>query len=144
MQLSYKLYLTTGNLSKNLRKESIEGHWRSKNCPNCQFAKELTLNTLKNIHIDEACELFCECVSVKSSKHEFISNSALTRQQKHSNYKSLDSYSQVDGKSMGSERHHSNLPKDDFTVKYMEALDLIMASIRTRFNQPSFIAFSLI
>ena len=43
---------------------------------------------------------------------------------------------------MGSEGYHSNLPKDDFRVKYFEALDLIMVSIRTRFDQPSFIAFS--
>ena len=43
---------------------------------------------------------------------------------------------------MGSERHHSNIPKDDFRVKYFEALDLIMTFKHTRFDQPSFIAFS--
>ena len=34
-----------------------------------------------------------------------------------------------------------NLPKNDFRVKYLEALDMIMTS-RTRFALPSFIAFS--
>ena len=42
------------------------------------------------------------------------------------------------------QRHHSNLPKDDFRVKYFEALNLIIASMRTRFDQPRLIAFSLI
>ena len=48
---------------------------------------------------------------------------------------------------MRSERHRSNLLKDDFRAEgdiseHFEALDLIMASIRTKFNQSSFIAFS--
>ena len=48
---------------------------------------------------------------------------------------------------MWSERHRSNLLKDDFRAEgdiseHFEALDLIMASIRTKFNQSSFIAFS--
>ena len=40
---------------------------------------ELTLKILQNISIDEASNLFCECVSVKASKHEFISNTALSK-----------------------------------------------------------------
>lgn len=43
-----------------------------------------------------------------------------------------------------SERYHSKLPKDDFRIKYSEALDLIMVSIHTRVAQPSFMAFSRI
>ena len=81
-------------------------------------------------------------VSIETSKLELISNTALSRKQKHRNYKSLDSYFRLDVKSVGSEG--LNLPKDDFRVKYFEALDLIMASIRTRIDQPNFIAFSLI
>ena len=93
---------------------------------------------------DEAFDFFYECISVKPSKHEFISNTALSRKRKHPNGKSLDSYLQVNGKLMGSAGHHSNLPPDNFRVKYFEALDLIMPDIRTRFDQPSFIAFSLV
>ena len=37
---------------------------------------------------------------------------------------------------------HSNWSKDDFRVKHFEAFDLVMASICTRFDHPSFIAFS--
>ena len=99
---------------------------------------------LQNMHIDEAFDLFYECVSVKASKNKFILNTTLSRNQKHPNYKSLNSYFQVNGKSIGSEGHHSNLSKDDFRVKYFEALDLITAPVRTRFDQPSFKEFSLI
>ena len=115
-----------------------------KKLPNCQFEKELTFKILQHMHIDEASDLFYECVSIVASKYNFISNTDLSRKRKHPNYRSLDSYFQVDGKSMGSEGHHSYLRKDDFRVKYFEALDLIMSTIRTRFDQPSFIAFSLI
>ena len=54
----------------------------------------------------------------------------------------LDSYFQVDEQPIESEGHHSNLPKNDFRVKYFEALDLITGSICSRFDQASFIAFS--
>lgn len=81
---------------------------------------------------------------VKALKYKFISNTALSRRQNHPNYKLLDSYFQVDGKSMRSEGNHLNLPKDDFRVKYFKTFDLITAFIENRFNQPSFIAFFLI
>ena len=59
----------------------------------------------------------------KDSKHEFISNSALSRKQKHLNYELLDSYFQVDGKLMRrTEEHHSNLPKDDFREKILQSI----------------------
>ena len=85
-------------------------------------------------------ENLAKCVLVKASKHKFISKSALSKKQKHPNYKS-HSFFQVDGKSVESEEHHSNLRKDDVRVKYFEPLDLIMASIRSRFDQSSFVVF---
>ena len=97
------------------------------------------------MRIDEASDLLHDCVSDKASKHEFISNSALSRKEKHPNYELLDSYFQVDGKLMRrTEEHHPNLPKDDFREKYFKALNLVMASIRARFNQLNFITSSLI
>ena len=95
------------------------------------------------MRIDEASDLFHECVSVKASKHEFISNSALSRKQKHLNYKLLDNYFQVDGKSKGrAEENRSNLPKDDFREIYFEALNVVISSIRARFDQLSFVTSS--
>ena len=49
------------------------------------------------MRIDVLSDLFYECVSVKASKHEFTSSPALSRKREHPNYKSLDSYFQVDG-----------------------------------------------
>ena len=48
---------------------------------------------------DEVSDLFYERISVKALKQEFISNPALSRTQKHSHYKLLDSYFQLDGPS---------------------------------------------
>ena len=88
--------------------------------------------------IDEASDLFNECVSVKVWKHKFLLNTALSRKQKHPNYKLFDSYFQVDGKSI------NGLKMDEFKVKYFKVLDLIIVPTHTRFDQPSFIVFSLI
>ena len=57
---------------------------------------------LQNMRIAEASDSFYVCVSVKASKHELISNSALSRKREHPNYKSSDNYFQGDGKSMES------------------------------------------
>ena len=46
----------------------------------------------------------------------------ISRKRKHSHYKSLDSYFQVDEKSMRWGGHHLNLPKDDLRVKYSKKL----------------------
>lgn len=55
MHLSRKLYLTTGNLSKSLHKESMSTIEGQRNAQ--------TLETLKNIDIDETFNLFNECFS---------------------------------------------------------------------------------
>ena len=60
------------------------------------------------MRVDEASDLFYKCVSVKASKREFISSTALSRKRKHPNYKLLDRYFQVDEKSVILEGHHSN------------------------------------
>ena len=65
---------------------------------------------------DEASDLLYERISVKALKQELISNPALSRTQKHSNYKLLDSYFQLDAIN----GHLSNLPKNDFRVKYFK------------------------
>ena len=53
---------------------------------------------------------------------EQIQLERISRKRKHSHYKSLDSYFQVDEKSMRWGGHHLNLPKDDLRVKYSKKL----------------------
>ena len=45
---------------------------------------------------------------------------------------------------MRSETHHSNIRKSDIRVSYLEALVLICLLYALDFDQPSFIAFSVI
>ena len=144
MHLSYKLFSTIGgDLLKSLHKDSMSVT-KVKELPNCQLEKELSLKTLQKMRTDKASDLFYECVSVRASKHEFISITDLSRKQKHSNYILLDSYFQLDGKPMRSEGQDSNLLKDNFRVNNFKALDLIMTYMRTRFDQLRFTAFSFI
>ena len=135
IHLGYKLYIISDNLSKTLQKESmsaIEG----------QRIAQLTLKTFQNMRTDEAADLFFESVLVKASKHEFIEDPVLPRKRKNPDYRSLNDSFQVEGYSSNAEAYHSISPKDEFRVKYFEALDLITASIKSRFTQPSFKAFS--
>ena len=131
MHLSYKLYSITDNLSKTLQNENmsaVEG----------QRIAHLTLKTLENMRTDESADLFYTSVVIKASKHKFIAEPVLGRKRKHPNYKLLTGYFQVDGHSSNAVSHHPVSPKEDFRVKYFEALDLLIVSIKTRFDQPSF------
>ena len=104
MWLSYKLYLITGNLSKSLNKESISAI-KGQTIPHLLKWKRTDFKNLPKYACGRGiCFVLCDCVSFKASKHEFISNTILSRKRKHSNYKSLDSYFQVDGKSTVSEQ----------------------------------------
>ena len=56
------------------------------------IGKELILRTLQSMCVDKDPGLFYKCVSDKAPKHEILLNTALSRKQKDSNYKSLDTY----------------------------------------------------
>ena len=143
MHLPYKLYSTTGHYQKTYTKKLCQPLKTKESYPIVNLEKNSFENLAKYAY-RWGISFFYECISVKALNHEFILNIALSRKRKHSNYKLLDNYFPIDGKSNLREGHHSNFPKDDFRVKYFEALDLVMAPIRTRFDQPSFIAFFLI
>ena len=79
MHISCKLYLTTSNLSISLHKESISAV-EGQGIVQLSFWKRTNFENLQNIRVDEACDSFYKCVSVKESKHEFISKTALSRE----------------------------------------------------------------
>lgn len=137
-------YIQQPVIIKKPTQRNYVSHWRPKNFTQSSIWKRISFENLAKYAYRWGISFFYECISVKALNHEFILNIALSRKRKHSNYKLLDNYFPIDGKSSLREGHHSNFPKDDFRVKYFEALDLVMAPIRTRFDQPSFIAFFLI
>ena len=81
---------------------------------------------------EEAELLFFKTVSKKA---------ALPHKRKRPNYGSLDNYFQVEGYSNSANTYHPTTPEQYFRQQYFENLDLIISSIKDRFNQPAFTAF---
>ena len=102
---------------------------------------ELTVKTYQKMRSDEEAELFFKTVSKKALDYPFINKAALPRKRKRPNYGSLDNYFQVDGYSNSANTYHPTTPEQYFRQQYFENLDLIILSIKDRFNQPAFTAF---
>jgi len=70
LNLAYRLYSMTDNLSKTIQKETaVDG----------QRSADLTLQALKGMRTDEAAKLFYDTTVKKATKHEFIESAVLPR-----------------------------------------------------------------
>ena len=132
--LAYQLYSMTDNLSTTIQKESFSA-------ADGQRSADLTLQVLKGVRTDEAAKLFYVTVVKKATKHEFIEPAVLPRKKKRPNHKTIQQHFQIDGYKQGTEAHHSATPEDHYHSIYLNSLDVITSSIKTRFEQPSFEAF---
>ena len=90
---------------------------------------------------DEEAEIFFKTVSKKALDYPLINKGALLPKRKRPNYGSLDNYFQVEGYSNSLNAHHPTTLEQNFRQQYFENLDLIISSIKDRFNQPAFTAF---
>ena len=95
---------------------------------------------LNQLRSDEGAELFFKTVSKKALDYPFINKAALSRKRKRPNYGSLDNFFQVEGHSNSANTYHPTTP-EYFRHKYFENLNLIISSIKDRFNQPAFTAY---
>ena len=90
---------------------------------------------------EEKAELFFKTVSKKALDYPFTNKAALPRKRKRPNYGSLDNYFQVDGYSNSANTYYPTTPEQYFRQKYFENLNLVISSVKDRFNQPAFTAF---
>jgi hypothetical protein len=90
---------------------------------------------------DDAAKLFYDTIVKKATRHEFIESALLPRKRKIPNYKTIQQHFQIDGYKQGTEAHHPDTPEDHYRSIYLDSLDVITSSIKTRFEQPSFGAF---
>ena len=102
---------------------------------------ELTVKTYQKMRSDEEAELFFKIASKKAPDYPFINKAALPRKRKRPNYGSLDNYFQVEGYSNSANTYHPTTLEQCFWQQYFENLDLIISSIKYRFNQAAFKAF---
>ena len=102
---------------------------------------QLTVKTYQKMQSDEEAELFFKTVLEKALGYPFIKKAALQRKRKRPNYGSLDNCFQVEGNSNSANIYHPTTPEQYFRQQYFENLNLIMSSIKERFNQPVFTEF---
>ena len=134
LNLSKQLFAISDNLTKTLEEESMSA------LSGLHLA-ELTVRTYQKMRSDEDAELFFKTILKKALGYPFINNAALPRKRKRPNYGSLDNYFQVEGYSNSANTYHPTTPEQYFRQQYFENLDLIISSIKDRFNQPAFTAF---
>ena len=89
---------------------------------------------------DEEAELFFKIISKKALDYPFSIKAALPRKRKRPHYGSLDNFFQVEGYSNNANTYHPTTLEEYFRLQYFENLDLIISSIKDRFNQPAFTA----
>ena len=131
---AYRMYSTTDNLSKALQREttsSIEG----------QETAMKTVETFKSMRNIDSADCFFETAQQKAANHNFINESILPRKRKSPNYKSLNRFFIVKGQSSKAQRYFPSSLKEHYRAILFEVLDLIINSIQSRFDKPSFKMF---
>ena len=132
LSLGYKLYALTDNLSKTLQKEkmsSISG----------QRTANLTVQTLEGMRTEESFKLFFATVLKKAKQHPAATEPTLPRKRARPNYSTLQF---VEGYGQGATAHHALTVDYHYKQIYFEAIDIFIASITERFNQPSLKTFA--
>ena len=127
------MYSITDNLSKALQREtisSIEG---------LETAMK-TVETFKSMRNIDSADCFFETVKQKAANHNFINKPILPRKRKSPNYKSLNE-NIVEGQSSKYQPYFPWSSKVHYRAIFFEVLDLIINSIQSRFDQPSFKVF---
>ena len=132
--LGQRLFAISDNLSKTLQKVSMSA------LSGLHLAGLIVKNYQK-MRSDEEAELFFKTTSKKALDHSFINKDALPHKRKRPNYGSLDNYFQVEGYTNSANTYHPTTPEKYFRQQYFENLDLIISSIKDRFNEPAFKAF---
>ena len=103
---------------------------------------ELTIETFQTMRTDENAKLFFDIVSKKILDHPFINKPKLPRKRKRPNCCSIVDYMQIDGYAeINKNLHNPTTVEEYYQQQYFETLDLIILSVKDRFDQPAFLAF---
>ena len=129
---SHRLYSLTDNLSKMLQKEKMSA-------VSGQRLVDLTIKTWEGMHSDENFKMFFDTVVKKAQKHPSIGAPSLPRKRNRPDYSILQ---YMEGYGQGAAANHPQTVDDHYRQMYYEAIDVVVALIKDRFNQPSYKAFA--
>ena len=133
LNLGRKLYAHTDNLSKILQKEKMSAI-------SGKELADLTIRTLQGIRNDRDFDLFYETVTKSASLIDFVSAPTASRKRKRPKYDILQF---LEGNPRSSEEaYYPESTHAHFKAIYFEAIDVIVSSIKERFEQPGFKIFT--
>ena len=78
----------------------------------------------------------------KASKFGFINEPVLSRKRENPNYITSDKHFVIKGNTSKREAYYPTTPKEHYRSIYFDILDIMISSIKTLFEQPSFKLFS--
>ena len=90
LNLSFKIYSITDNLSKTFQAESMSA-------VESQERAALSIKTLKRMGNQADADAFHESTKMKAERFDFVEHPTLPRERKSPNYKTLEQYFVVDG-----------------------------------------------
>ena len=129
INLSYKLYAMTDNLSKLLHSTKMPAI-KGKKCA------DLVIYTLKSMKNDEDFDAFFEVVKKPAHPTKPAGKATLTRKQKSKIILSCHTYEGYEGyEGPESNAYHPETAHDYFTPVYFQALDAIISVINDRFEK---------
>ena len=133
LNLGRKLYAHTDNLSKTLQKEKMSA------ISDKELA-DLTIKTMQGMRNDRDFDLFYETVTKSASSIDFVSTPTAPRKRNRPKYdilQFLEGNPRCSGEAYYPETAHAH-----FKAIYFEAIDVIVSSIKERFEQPAFKIFT--
>ena len=130
--LGHRIYALTDNLSKTLQKEKMSA-------VSGQRLANLTVQTFQSMRNNESFKLFFETVVKKAKQHSLIEEPTAPRKRNRPDYSILH---HLDGYGQGASAYHATTIEEHYRQIYLEALDTMIASVKERFNQPSYKTFA--
>ena len=128
------MYSVTDNLSKALQRDTISSIEE-------QETAMKTVETFKSMRNIDSANCFIKTVKQKAANHNFINEPLPPRKRKSPNYKSLNDFFIVEGQSSNTQPYFPPSSKERYRAIFFEVLDLIINSVQSRFDQPSFKVF---
>ena len=131
LNLGQRLYAHTDNLSKTLQHQEMSA-------TSGKRLANLTVQALEGMRNGQAFNMFYDTILKKAKEFPFVSEPSLPRKRRAPNYSVLQ---YVEGYNAEGGEYHPDSPRDHFRQIYLQAIDVLVTSIKDRFNQPSFLAY---
>ena len=128
LQLGYRLYAITDNLSKALQEKKMSAI-------SSQRLARATLSTIEAMRNDESFDMFYEHVLKKAEGHNMVEELKKGRKQPKPKYSILQ---HVDAYNKG-EAHYPETEKYKFQQIYFEAVNYFVVPLKERFEQPTYV-----